>query len=221
MTALKSKVERLEKSQREIKSMARKVQGAEKSSGKNPRVPLVPHLEIFSKAVAEGHSHVEAAEICGRSRGSASSLYTRPGVKERIAELRAIAATANEKAVAENGRQEVPVIDFSRNHIVVGIHELAREARSERVRLAAWSKLAEIFMLLPRQTKDLNDFHGWTDDELQYFIHNNEFPPRIKMLLGTLFSDPVQSEIKKESSAESRIAAPGQSEGDDFPPRSF
>ena len=65
------------------------------------------------------------------------------------------------------------------------------------------------------------DFHGWTDDELQYFIHNNEFPPRIKMLLGTLFSDPVQSEIKKESSAESRIAAPGQSEGDDFPPRSF
>ena len=87
--------------------------------------------------------------------------------------------------------------------------------------MAAWSKLAEIFMLLPRQTKDLNDFHGWTDDELQYFIHNNEFPPRIKMLLGTLFSDPVQSEIKKESSAESRIAAPGQSEGDDFPPRSF
>jgi hypothetical protein len=115
-----------------------------------------PLYEIFPKAVAEGHSHVEAAEICGRSRGSASSLYTRPGVKERIAELRAIAATANEKAVAENGRQEVPVIDFSRNHIVVGIHELAREARSERVRLAAWSKLAEIFMLLPRQTKDLN-----------------------------------------------------------------
>src|ERR1035441_10804781 len=38
----------------------------------------------------------------------------------------------------------VPVIDFSRNHIIVGIHELAREARSERVRLAAWSKLADI-----------------------------------------------------------------------------
>jgi hypothetical protein len=94
--------------------MARKVQGAEKSSGKDPRAPLVPHLEIFSKAVAEGHSHVEAAEICGRSRGSASSLYTRPGVKERIAELRAIAATANEKAVAENGRQEVPVVAYRR-----------------------------------------------------------------------------------------------------------
>jgi hypothetical protein len=78
----------------------------------------VSHLEIFSKAVAEGHSHVEAAEICGRSRGSASSLYTRPGVKERIAELRTIAATANEKAVAENGRQEVRVIHFSRNHIL-------------------------------------------------------------------------------------------------------
>jgi hypothetical protein len=62
--------------------MARKVQGAEKSSGKNPRAPLVSHLEIFSKAVAEGHSHVEAAEICGRSRGSASSLaaYRRPTI---------------------------------------------------------------------------------------------------------------------------------------------
>jgi hypothetical protein len=179
------------------------------------------HLEIFSKAVAEGHSHVEAAEICGRSRGSASSLYTRPGVKESIAELRAIAATANEKAVAENGRQEVPVIHFTRNHIIIGIQKLAREARSERVRLAACSKLAEIFTLLPRQTKDLNDFYGWTDDELEYFIHNKEFPPRIRMLLGTPFSDPVQSGIKKESSAESRIAAPGESEGDDFPPRSF
>jgi hypothetical protein len=63
--------------------------------------------------------------------------------------------------------------------------------------LAAWSKLAEIFMLLLRQTKDLNNFHGWTDDELQYFLDNNEFPP--------LFSDPVQSETKKESSADSRI----------------
>src|ERR1700676_227803 len=58
---------------------------------------LDPHLEVFAKAVAEGFSHVEAAEICGRKPGSASFLYRQPGVQERIAELRSLAKYATEK----------------------------------------------------------------------------------------------------------------------------
>src|SRR5579864_7319642 len=59
------------------------------------RANLAAHLEAFAKAVAEGSSHVRAAEICGRKRGSASFLYAQPGVKERIAELQTIAKNAS------------------------------------------------------------------------------------------------------------------------------
>jgi hypothetical protein len=81
---------------------------------------LDPHLEVFAKAVAEGFSHVEAAEICGRKPGSASFLYRQPGVQERIAELRSLAKYATEKAVTENAIRVIRPIDTDRNEIIMG-----------------------------------------------------------------------------------------------------
>jgi hypothetical protein len=83
--------------------MEHKKKRADNLQGVPATVPaLAAHLEMFAKAVAEGDSHVEAAVICGRKRGSASFLYAQPGVKERIAELKTIARDATEKAIVNN-----------------------------------------------------------------------------------------------------------------------
>src|ERR1035441_327074 len=66
------------------------------------KTPLAAHLQKFAEAVADDHSHVEAAILAGRARGSASFLYRQPGVKDRIAELLAIKKKASEEAVAKS-----------------------------------------------------------------------------------------------------------------------
>lgn len=112
---------------------------------------LKPHLEMFAKAVAEGSSHVDAAEICGCARGSANYLFNEPGVQERIAELGAIARNASEKAVAEKAIRVIRKITIDRNDIIMGLVDCTNAPRTIpaailAVRVKAWSVLADIFL---------------------------------------------------------------------------
>ncbi len=75
---------------------AKKARAKKSSAEESPanQAPLAAHLEKFAKAVADDHSHVEAAKLAGRAPGFASFLYRQPGVKDRIAELLRAAASS-------------------------------------------------------------------------------------------------------------------------------
>jgi|SRR5580704_5603604 hypothetical protein len=146
---------------------------------------LAAHLDTFAKAVAEGASHVEAAVICGRKRGSASFLYAQPGVKERIAELKTIARNATEKAIAHNAANLSGAVDIDRNEIINILASIARDPQQPgRVRVYAANELSKIFMLQPKNLKELKSFYGWTSDELEEYGETGEIPVRIRQILG-------------------------------------
>lgn len=147
---------------------------------------LTSHLEVFAKAVAEGSSHVEAAVICGRKRGSASFLYAQPGVKQRIAELRTIKQRANEKALAETANgMRYPRVTVTRNHIINGLAHEARTAKSACARVSAWQVLADIYLLRARNIREVADFCGWTDEDLDEYIKNGILPARFRNLVDS------------------------------------
>jgi hypothetical protein len=168
------------------KLMEHKKNRANNAQERPPTVPaLAAHLEKFAKAVAEGASHLEAAVICGRKPGSASFLYAQPGVKERIAELQTIARNATEKAVAENAIMLSGPVNIERNEIINRLTEIARDTlQPGRVRVYALNVLSKIFMLQPKNLKELKSFHGWTSDELEEYGESGEIPGRIRRLLG-------------------------------------
>jgi hypothetical protein len=146
---------------------------------------LAAHLEMFAKAVAEGASHVEAAVVCRRKRGSASFLYAQPGVKERIAELKTIARHATEKAMARDAIRLSGAVDIDRNEIINILTEIARDTQQPgRVRAYAANVLSKIFMLQPKNLKELKSFYGWTSDELEEYSETGEIPVRIRQLFG-------------------------------------
>jgi uncharacterized protein (UPF0147 family) len=168
------------------KLMEHKKKRADNLQGVPATVPaLAAHLEMFAKAVAEGDSHVEAAVICGRKRGSASFLYAQPGVKERIAELKTIARDATEKAIVNNAAKLSGAVDIDRNEIINILTEIARDPQQPgRVRVYAANVLSKIFMLQPKNLKDLKSFYGWTSDELEEYGETGEIPVRIRQLFG-------------------------------------
>jgi hypothetical protein len=175
------------------------------------RPNLPAHLEAFAKAVAEGCSHVQAAEMCGLKRGSASFLYARPGVQERIAELQTLAKNATEKAVTENAIKAFRQIDIGRNDIIMGLVDCARDEKTEigrlGVRVKAWLGLADIFMLRAKTIRDLSEFYGWIDDEIYEFRQNDTIPERFRRVLrptdmGIAANEKASVQKKAEASHE-------------------
>ena len=149
---------------------------------------LAPHLEVFAGAVAEGYSHVQAAVMCGRARGSASFLFDQPGVQERIAELQTLAKNATEKEVAENAIRMIRPIDTDRNEIIMGLVDIAREKNAPyAARVRAWTVLTDIFMLRARTLRDISEYYGYTEDELeQATLDPNFIPERFRRALSKL-----------------------------------
>lgn len=170
--------------------MKQEKQRAEKSKCSPVEQPttrpnLPAHLEVFAKAVAEGSSHVQAAEMCGRAPGSASFLYAQPGVKDRIAELRALAKNATEKAVTENAIRMRRVVDIDRNEVVMLLADIARnQSLPAAARVRALNVLSRIFMLLVRDLKDLKEFGGWFSDEMEEYAETGETPARLRPFMG-------------------------------------
>lgn len=146
----------------------------EKASEKTPA--LRPLLEKFARLVADGYKHVQAAIACDRSAGSASYLYSQPGVKERIAEFLVIkkvnesevAARASLKAQSSNHLNEDEIIqhfaDIGRNK-----DELSRD----RIRA-----LSEAAKCLKSRSASALRLRGWSSDEITALLERGEVPPR-------------------------------------------
>lgn len=165
------------------------------------RTSLPAHLEKFAKTVAEGFSHVEAAELCGRARGSASYLYKQPGVQDRIAEIEAITKKATDEAVTERVIRVIRKITIDRNDIIMGLVDCTNAPRTIPaailgVRVKAWSVLADIFLLRAKTLQDLANLHGWTTDELDAFAADRTIPERFRSILSV---SQIESALGQES----------------------
>jgi hypothetical protein len=149
---------------------------------------LDSRLEKFAFAIAGGASKAEAAQACGYKKGSAHHLYTRPGVQDRIGELKGIARENANKEFAQQTIGKRRTITFDRNDIIMKLADLAGigvslPARSERVQFECLNALAEIYLLKPKTLKDLMDFHGWSADELDEYTRTREVPERIRSVV--------------------------------------
>jgi hypothetical protein len=121
----------------------------------------------------------KAAELAG---------YKQPQTMgKRVLAREHVAAAINEKikcAVKESGKQMGRRIAFSRNDIIMGLADEAglnkekQGAESDSARVSALSKLADIFQLSQKSTKDTDMFAGWTDEELEQFQIHGTVPER-------------------------------------------
>ena len=153
---------------------------AKKSLAK--KAPLAPHLEIYAKAVADGHSHVEAAILAGRAPGSASFLYRQSGVKDRIAELLEIKKKQNEEEVANDAPRPRGPVDIDEDEIIMHLADIGRsKTEPSKDRIRALSELSKIL-----KTKGPTNLkaHGWSANEIREFSNTGRIPTRLLHLLG-------------------------------------
>ena len=149
---------------------AKKPHTKNSSAKKSPanKAPLAPHLQKFAKAVADDHSHVEAASLAGRAPGSASFLYRQPGVKDRIAELLAIKKKLDEEAVAKSAARKRRAIDIDESEIIMHLADIVRnKTESSRDRIRASTELTRI--LKTKRPEDLKA-HGWSANEIEELV---------------------------------------------------
>jgi hypothetical protein len=154
---------------------------------------------MFAVAVAGGASKTEAAEKCGCKKGSAHYLYTRPGVQDRVAELKRISRETPDREFGQQTIRPRRRINFDRNDIIMKLADLAgigdtTPAHSERVQFECLNTLAEIYLLKPKTLKDLLDFHGWTADELDEFTRTREIPERIRSVIRSRESGATEGQ---------------------------
>jgi hypothetical protein len=166
-------------------SANRKKARAKRSSSKESptnKAPLAAHLEKFAKAVAEDHSHVEAAILAGRAPGSASFLYRHPGVKDRIAALLAIMKKKNEEAAAKSAVKTHREGDIENGEVRKHLGNIAldpTEPTSQRVRaLIALPKIPK-----DKRPEDLKA-HGWSANEIAELFAAGRIPTRFLPLQG-------------------------------------
>jgi hypothetical protein len=153
---------------------------AKKSHATEPA--LAPHLEKFAKAVAEDHSHVQAAILAGRAPGSASFLYRQLGVRERIAELLAIKKKENEEDVANGARRPQRPVDIDEGEIIMHLADIGRsKTESSKDRIRAFSELSKILKTKGPTTLKA---YGWSANEIAEFFNTGRIPTRLLHLLG-------------------------------------
>jgi hypothetical protein len=145
---------------------------------------LSPQLDKFAAAIANGATKADAAQECGRKKGSAHYLYMRPGVQERISELQSLVREATNRGVVQEAVRAHREITIDRNDIIMGLVDEARTAKSDRARVSAWTVLADIFMLRAKNLREVYDFYGWTSDELKLYAETGESPARFQHFAG-------------------------------------
>ena len=76
--------------------------------------------------------------------------------------------------------QDIPGVSVGRDDVIEGLAEIARGVHyDERARVAAWAHLADIYMLKPRNFRDLTLFYGWTETELKYYCETGKVLERL------------------------------------------
>ena len=152
------------------------------SAKKSPanKAPLAAHLEKFAKAVAEDHSHVEAAILAGRAPGSASFLYRQPGVKDRIAELLALKKKENEGEVATSALRKRRSDDIDEEEIRDLLADIGRsKTEQSRDRIRALTALPKISR--NKRPEDLKA-HGWSASEIDELYATGRIPTRLQVV---------------------------------------
>jgi hypothetical protein len=158
---------------------AEKPRAKNSSAKKSPanKAPLAAHLQKFAKAVADDHSHVEAAILAGRAPGSASFLYRQPGVKDRIADLLAIKKKEDDEEAAKSAarkRRAGDIDDSEIRHLLADIGRSKTERSGDRIRaLTALPKIRK-----NNRPEDLKA-HGWSDNEIDELFATGGMPTRL------------------------------------------
>jgi hypothetical protein len=133
--------------------------------------------------VADDHSHVEAAVLAGRARGSASFLFRQPGVRDRIAELLAIRKKVSEEAVAKSAVRKRRADDIDEGEIRNLLPDIGRsKTEQSRDRIRALAALPKI--LKSKGPKDLKA-HGWSANEIDELFATGRIPTRLLPVAGT------------------------------------
>jgi hypothetical protein len=128
-------------------------------------------IELACIANYKGNQ-VEAARAAGvkNPKKHASAIFKRPRVKAAVEKKIAALMRASGQSLGKS-------ITLSRNDILRGLWKEAREAESDSARVSAWSKLADVFQMVPKG-KEV-DFTGWFDEELERFVLHGELPKRL------------------------------------------
>ncbi|MGA7559871.1 MAG: hypothetical protein WCF61_14990 [Terriglobales bacterium] len=101
------------------------------------------------------------------------------------------------------------VLDLTENDIIMGLADIARTSKSDSAKVRALDILSQIRLMRAKSLEDLQQFRGWTTDELQEFIATGNLPDRIARALaagraGKLMAGQASlSEEKKELESES------------------
>lgn len=146
---------------------------------------LLPgNYEMVAQALAEGQSARQAAFVAGFSAGSGAWLSKHPQIKARVVQIK-LELQENLRKQSEGATRIVPRVTIQRNDIINGLASIAQDLRMQgRARVAAYLGLADIFMLRARNVKDLMDFYGWTNEEMDEYATSGVPPARIRSLLG-------------------------------------
>jgi hypothetical protein len=93
------------------------------------------------------------------------------------------------KVETEELPKPIRKITINRNDIIMGlVDEAQNPSAPPGVRVAAWKVLAEIYMLLPKNLRDLLNFYGWQTDEMAKFIEDGIIPERIRPFIANGFA---------------------------------
>jgi hypothetical protein len=82
---------------------------------------------------------------------------------------------------------ELPIrpITITSNDIIMTLADLMQDlTQPGGVRVQAANSVAEIFLLKARTIRDLNNFYGWTTDELKRYSETGETPERLRPFLA-------------------------------------
>jgi hypothetical protein len=143
---------------------------------------LTPKEQKFVAAFTGNYT--EAAKAAGyrNPRPAGSKVASRPHVAKAL-------QAKQQTVVAESGKQLGRVLAVHRNDIIMGLADEARDPENHgSTRVSAWSKLADIFGLSPKNDRDKERsfFDGWTDEEIDYFIANDgTLPLRFRAEAGS------------------------------------
>jgi hypothetical protein len=147
-----------------------------------PITLLAKHLEIFAQSIADGYTVREAAKQCGRAEGSGGYLNSLPDVQLRVAEIRRAMAKAAEEVAASEMGDQIRSVNITREDVMEGLADIARNGRSESARVAAYNSLADILIMKARNIRDVQYFYGWTTLELKSYAETGVRPERFRHL---------------------------------------
>lgn len=151
----------------------------------SPKIPtenpsnqaLRPLYEKFARLIVDGYSHVKAAVSCGRSPGSASYIFSRPEVKKRIDELRAIQRKANEAEVAGEARLKArSSSDMKAEHALEVLGDIVRDEREltcNRIRASS-----EVIKACKQMPLNALKSRGWSTGEITALVSHGAVPAR-------------------------------------------